>query len=203
MNTQKLICCLAIAAVGLASCSANSTTSKTDSSVAVAPTTGAAPTIGLPALAPRTRIKGIAMTLPWTDGGEIDKEFTCDGGGTVPDVAWTGVPPEAKELALVFFDDDAKSLHWAPIRILPSATGIAAGSTPPSTKFFSDVAGKYKFVGPCPGKGQKHTYSFTLYALPEPLADLSTFTSSPQLIRTLENTAIAVASVKATYAQPA
>jgi phosphatidylethanolamine-binding protein (PEBP) family uncharacterized protein len=198
MNTQRLVRCFAITAVGLASCAANSTTSKPDTTVAGTPTTNA-----LPPLAPRARIKGIALTLPWTDGGAIDKKFTCDGGGTVPDVAWTGVPPEAQELALVFLDDDAKALHWAPIRILPSATGIVAGSTPPSTKFFSDVIGKYEFVGPCPGRGKKHTYSFTLYALPEPLADLSNFTSSPQLIRTLENTAIAVASVKATYAQPA
>jgi Raf kinase inhibitor-like YbhB/YbcL family protein len=203
MNTQRLVRCFAIAAVGLASCSANSTSLTPATSVTGTPTTGAEPIASLPPLAPRARIKGIAMTLPWTDGGEIDKKFTCDGGGMVPDVAWTGVPPEAKELALVFLDEDAKALHWAPIRILPSAVGIVAGSAPPSTKFFSDVAGKYQFVGPCPGKGQKHTYSFTLYALPEPLADLSTFTSSPQLIRTLENTAIAVVSVKGTYAQPA
>jgi phosphatidylethanolamine-binding protein (PEBP) family uncharacterized protein len=91
----------------------------------------------------------------------------------------------------------------APIRILPSATGIVAGSTPPSTKFFATGEGTYKFAGPCPGKGKKHTYSFTLYALPEPLADLSTFTSSQQLIRALENTAIAAVSVKGTYAQSA
>lgn len=204
MNTQRLVRCLAIALVGLASCSANSTTSKSDTTVAAGtPTRGAAPVASLPPLAPKTRIKGIALTLPWTDGGVIDKQFTCDGGGTVPDVAWTGVPPEAKELALVFLDDDALVLHWAPIRILPSATGIVAGSTPPSTKFFANAEGTYKFAGPCPGKGKKHTYSFTLYALPEPLADLSTFTSSPQLIRTLENTAIAAVSVKGTYAQSA
>jgi phosphatidylethanolamine-binding protein (PEBP) family uncharacterized protein len=203
MKTQRLVRFLVIAAVGLTSCGANSTTSKPDTTVAVTPTTGAAPTTGLPALAPRARIKGIALTLPWTDGGAIDKKFTCDGGGTVPDVAWVGVPPEAKELALVFLDDDAKALHWAPIRILPSTSGIVAGSTPPTTKFFTNVDGKYEYVGPCPGRGQKHSYSFTLYALPEPLADLSTFVSSPQLVRTLENTAMAVVSVKGTYAQPA
>jgi hypothetical protein len=42
-----------------------------------------------------------------------------------------------------------------------------------------------------------------LYALPEPLADLSSFASSSQFLRTLDDKAIAKVSVKGTYAQPA
>jgi Raf kinase inhibitor-like YbhB/YbcL family protein len=203
MHTQRFIGCLVIAAVGLASCGSTSSTSALRTTIAVASSTNASPATTLVLPRPSATVKGIALTLPWSDGGVIDKKFTCDGGGNIPDVTWTGVPPEAKELALVFLDDDATFLHWAPVGLPPSTSGIVAGATPPNTKFYKNGDGTYEYVGPCPGRGQKHTYIFTLYALPEPLGDLASFVSSSQFVRTLDDKAIAKVSVKGTYAQPA
>jgi phosphatidylethanolamine-binding protein (PEBP) family uncharacterized protein len=203
MDGQRLLRCFAIAVFGLASCASNASTSAPSAAVGIAPTTNASPTTTTTVPPPGAAVQGLVLTLPWTDGGVIDKKFTCDGGGNIPDVTWMGVPPDAKELALVFLDDDATFLHWAPVGLTPSTRGIVAGATPPNTKFYKNGDGTYDYVGPCPGRGQKHTYLFTLYALPEPLGDPSAFVFSSQFVRTLDDKAIAKVSVKGTYAQPA
>ena len=41
------------------------------------------------------------------DGGAIPASFTCDGKELSPPLRWSGVPPRARELALVVEDSDA------------------------------------------------------------------------------------------------
>src|SRR5882724_2155209 len=55
---------------------------------------------------------GNAMALELTsssfaNNGEIPTKYTCEGDDMSPPLAWSGVPPNAKSLALIVDDPDA------------------------------------------------------------------------------------------------
>ena len=100
-------------------------------------------------------------------GATVPKEFTCDGEGKSPPLAWTGVPEGAKELVLVVEDPDAPGgtfVHWTLFGIPPATTEIAAGAVPKGAAQGENSAGDDAWTGPCPPKGE-HRYVFALYAL--------------------------------------
>jgi Raf kinase inhibitor-like YbhB/YbcL family protein len=116
-----------------------------------------------------------AMTVTSPDikpGGTIGLKHvynaeTCVGENVPPLLAWSGVPPNAKALAITAFDPDAPRpegwVHWVVTRIPPGTTSSAHLGTAVSgpTDF-----GKPGYNGPCPPPGDKpHRYVFTVYAL--------------------------------------
>ena len=68
----------------------------------------------------------------------IPKQYTCEGKDTSPPLAWSGVPSNAKSLALIVDDPDAPDpaapkmtwVHWVLYNLPPSATGLAEGVAP-------------------------------------------------------------------------
>src|SRR5919206_366903 len=49
----------------------------------------------------------------FADGGQIPTELTCDGADRMPNLAWSGVPDETEEFALILDDPDANGfVHW-------------------------------------------------------------------------------------------
>jgi len=99
-------------------------------------------------------------------GGKIPTQFTCDGENKSPPLAWTGVPSDAKSLALLVEDPDAPSgtfVHWVAYDISPSSTGIKPDNV--EGKKGLNSAGKAAYMGPCPPPGAPHKYHFRLYAL--------------------------------------
>jgi Raf kinase inhibitor-like YbhB/YbcL family protein len=110
---------------------------------------------------------GLTITTPWADGAQIDPQYTCRGADTSPAISWSGVPAEAKELALAFTDLDADNfVHWVVAGIDPASTGIAAGKVPAGAIQAANGFATATFRGPCPPDGT-HTYLLTLYALRE------------------------------------
>jgi Raf kinase inhibitor-like YbhB/YbcL family protein len=103
--------------------------------------------------------------------GPIPREYTCKGADRSPDLAWTGVPPDAKALVLFVDDPDGGDwVHWSALDLDPSMTGLPAGVKPsadPPQQGTNDF-GNVGYGGPCPPSGTHH-YQFTLYALPAPL----------------------------------
>jgi Raf kinase inhibitor-like YbhB/YbcL family protein len=103
--------------------------------------------------------------------GPIPREYTCKGADRSPDLAWSGVPPNAKALVLFVDDPDGHDwVHWSALDIDPALTGLPAGVKPsadPPQQGTNDF-GKVGYGGPCPPSGTHH-YHFTLYALPAPL----------------------------------
>jgi Raf kinase inhibitor-like YbhB/YbcL family protein len=100
-------------------------------------------------------------------GATVPKQYTCDGEGTSPPLAWTGVPAGAKELVLVVEDPDAPGgtfVHWTLFRIPPATAEIAAGAVPKGAAQGENSAGDDAWTGPCPPNGE-HRYIFVLYAL--------------------------------------
>ena len=100
----------------------------------------------------------------------IPAKYTCDGENINPPLKISGVPENAKSLALVVDDPDATRgitwVHWILLNIDPAIGEIAENSLPEKTKELVTSFGKPGYGGPCPPKGSKpHRYFFKLYAL--------------------------------------
>ncbi len=106
-------------------------------------------------------------------GESIPAKHTCEGKNVSPPLQWTGVPKEAKSLALIADDPDAPVgiwVHWV-VFDLPASTTELAEDTPKS----QFILGKAKqglndfkhlgYGGPCPPPGKPHRYFFKIYAL--------------------------------------
>jgi Raf kinase inhibitor-like YbhB/YbcL family protein len=94
--------------------------------------------------------------------GRLPAANTCDGTAGIPPLVFSGVPPGAKSLALVFDDPDVPWIlqsnhlfvHWITWDLPPNTTGIPAGK----------AQGGTEYVDPCPPWGE-HRYVFKLFAL--------------------------------------
>lgn len=127
----------------------------------------------------------------FTNGGAIPVEFTCDGPGLSPPLAWTGVPAGTASLALRMQDIDTSQqfVHWLVYDFPPSVTSMATGQAPPGAKQATNSFGKIGYGGPCPPPGSKHRYVFTLLALQTELT-LSESVSPNDLWAALERSAV-------------
>src|SRR5215210_2709323 len=114
----------------------------------------------------------ISLTSPaFTANGAIPSVHTCDGRDLSPALAWSGVPPAAKSLALIVDDPDAPRgtwVHWVVYNLPPSATGLPEGAGS-GALLAGATSGRNDFKrtgygGPCPPSGS-HRYFFKLYAL--------------------------------------
>jgi Raf kinase inhibitor-like YbhB/YbcL family protein len=137
------------------------------------------------------------MTSPaLPPGGEIQKQYTCDGSDISPALAWSNVPNGTQSFALVVEDPDAPAgtfRHWA-VYNLPATTaglpaGFHAGAPAPFAQARNDF-GTIGYSGPCPPPGSRHRYAFTLMALsvsslaipPSPEAKAVISAASPYII---------------------
>lgn len=109
----------------------------------------------------------LALTsTAFANGQPIPVEFTCDGGGASPPLAWGATPEGTVELALTVIDPDARGfVHWVIAGLDPTVQALAQGSVPDGAVQALNGAGKPGWTGPCPPKGAPHHYVFTLYAL--------------------------------------
>ena len=100
----------------------------------------------------------------------IPRRFTCQGQDINPHLAWSGVPPGTKSLAIICDDPDAPMgtwVHWLVSDISPTATGIPQNSIPRGAVQVANDFRKPDYGGPCPPSGV-HRYFFKLYALNVP-----------------------------------
>jgi Raf kinase inhibitor-like YbhB/YbcL family protein len=120
---------------------------------------------------PRAR-ESLGVTSPAFGAGQtIPKRFTCDGDDVSPPLAFRGVPPRARELALVVEDPDAdRFVHWSLLRISPGTERIPEGRVPSGSIETENSFGDRAWGGPCPPEDDEpHRYVFALYALSRPL----------------------------------
>lgn len=89
----------------------------------------------------------------------------CGGSNVSPDLEWSGVPKEAKSLALIVHDPDAPRehgwYHWIVVDIPITTAGVGKGM-----KFAEPAREIAGYNGPYPPVGHGvHHYHFTIYAL--------------------------------------
>jgi len=154
------------------------------------------------------------MSISLTSGAfapnqPIPKLYTCEGKDISPALAWSGVPANAKSLALIVDDPDAPDpaaprmtwVHWVLYNLPPSAgdlaEGVASSALPRGTlEGLSDFQ-RTGYGGPCPPVG-RHRYFFKLYALDVVLPDLGK-PSKAALERAMKGHVIAQGELVATY----
>ena len=130
-----------------------------------------------------------------------------------PALSWTNIPPAAKSLALLMWDQmnfaypeapaNAMFAHWVIYNIPPSTAGLpeGVGAESPladgSLQGVNDYPEPYQagYGGPCPGPDEKHLYIFTLYAL-ETVLDLQAGATMDEVKAAMEGHILAQAELK-------
>jgi len=146
-------------------------------------------------------------SVAFDEGKEIPAKYTCQGDDASPPLSWSGVPAQAKSLALIVDDPDAPDpkapkttwVHWVLYNIPPSATGLAEGvqDLPAGAKSGSNDWKRTGYGGPCPPVG-RHRYFHKLYALDVVLPDLGAVAKA-DLLAAMKGHVIAEAALVGTY----
>ncbi|WP_084955308.1 YbhB/YbcL family Raf kinase inhibitor-like protein [Thermoactinospora rubra] len=132
----------------------------------------------------------------------IPREYSHEEGDVSPPLEWSGVPPEAAELALVCEDPDAPRgtfTHWLVAGIPPETDGLAAGAELKEYVVGRSDFGQEGYGGPHPPVGDDpHRYFFRLYALSSPSGLADGFTAE-RFRRAVEGKVIASGTLVGTY----
>ena len=101
--------------------------------------------------------------------GPLPVQFTCDGDGVSPPLAWSGVPKNATSLTLTVTDPDAHGfVHWLVKGLPPHDSQVEQGEAPPG----GTIAQPWRPACPPKGAGLHH-YVFKITAEPTGSGGLS------------------------------
>jgi Raf kinase inhibitor-like YbhB/YbcL family protein len=169
----------------------------------------------IPAQAQSPQGQGTTIHLEspaFNGGGTIPKVHTCDGKGTSPPLAWSGVPEAARSLALILEDPDAPGgtfTHWVLFDMPAETKGLGEGIPPEgevrlgpggaAARQGKNDFGKLGYGGPCPPRGT-HRYVFLLYALDAPL-NLKPGATRDQLLRAMKGHILAEGRLMGRYSR--
>lgn len=139
------------------------------------------------------------------DGDKIPRDFTCDGKNISPPVAWSGVPADAKSLAIIADDPDAPAgdwVHWLVYDLSPSLTQLPEGIPEGGRLSVGGSQGRTDFGtvgygGPCPPKGT-HRYFFKIYAL-DGMLHLKPGATKKELLAAMQGHVLAEGQLLGTY----
>lgn len=148
----------------------------------------------------------IRVTSPaFSEGAGIPADHTCDGADISPPLQWSGVPSEAKSLALIADDPDAPAgdwVHWVLYDLpptldrLPAAVPATARPSTGGTQGRTDF-GLTGYGGPCPPRGT-HRYFFKLYAL-DALLRLEPGATKKELLEAMQGHVLAEGQLMGKY----
>ncbi|MGE5194607.1 MAG: YbhB/YbcL family Raf kinase inhibitor-like protein [Deltaproteobacteria bacterium] len=141
----------------------------------------------------------------------IPRKYTGDGADVSPELSWSGIPPAARELALIVDDPDAPTpepwVHWVLYKIPPNTPDLAehvvpalrvpqpAGALQGQNSWPKGIG----YRGPAPPKGHGlHHYHFRLYALDTPL-DLKPGAEKQELLAAMKGHILAQGELVGTY----
>ena len=142
---------------------------------------------------------------------QIPRKHTGDGEDASPALSWSGVPKDARELALIVDDPDAPTpepwVHWLLYKIPATATSLPE-KIPPALRVPTPAGalqGKNSwpkgigFRGPAPPKGHGlHHYHFKLYVLDAEI-DIEPGVEKAALLSAIEGHVIAEGELVGTY----
>jgi Raf kinase inhibitor-like YbhB/YbcL family protein len=101
-------------------------------------------------------------------GGDIPRQFTCDGGDISPHLVWTDAPNGTRSFVLIVDDPDAPKgifTHWVVFDIPGDRTDLPSGTRSDAVGVAGrNSRGELGYMGPCPPSGT-HRYFFRLSAL--------------------------------------
>jgi phosphatidylethanolamine-binding protein (PEBP) family uncharacterized protein len=141
------------------------------------------------------------------DGGELPADYTCDGSGASPSLAWSNAPAGTKEFTLIMSTitvDGETKYNWVLYHIPVTATSLAKSSSGVGTAGAGSHGSTLAYEPPCSqGPGPK-VYTFTLYALsgsPQLSAEANQVTGDV-LAKAISSIALGSAALNLTYTRP-
>jgi phosphatidylethanolamine-binding protein (PEBP) family uncharacterized protein len=148
----------------------------------------------------------LALASPaFAAGGSFPVEYTCDGAGPSPPLAWSGVPAGTAELALTMttLAKDGEKWNWVLYGIPATVTALARNSSDVGTAGLTSDGPLLAYSAPCSqGPGAK-TYTFSLYALSSAptLPPAASQVTGPVLTAAIADRTLASSSLDVTYAR--
>jgi Raf kinase inhibitor-like YbhB/YbcL family protein len=141
----------------------------------------------------------------FVQGGEIPVKFSDYGDGMSPSLAWRGLPPGTKTLAIMMEDPDASSgrpyIHWLVWNVDPAAGGLSRGSVTFGARMGRNGRGYPSYFGPRPTGKSAHTYHFQAFALDVELP-LKQGASREQLLSAMKGHVLAKTDLVGKFAKP-
>jgi Raf kinase inhibitor-like YbhB/YbcL family protein len=150
----------------------------------------------------------------FAQGHAIPKKYTGEGADVSPPLAWSNLPENTRELALICDDPDAPTdepwVHWVIYKIPAKATGLPEGvarkTHPPEPagalqgkNSWPNEADRIGYRGPMPPPGHGvHHYHFKLYALDAPI-EAAPGLEKKALLEKIKDHVLAIAEVMGTY----
>ncbi len=140
----------------------------------------------------------------FSSNGSIPPKYSCAGEDVAPALEWSGVPANARSLALILDDPDAPSgtfTHWlvfdmpAATSSLPEGGVLPAGAQHGRNDFHTNAYG-----GPCPPAGKPHHYHFKVFALDQTLA-INAGASRKELVDAMSGHILAQGELVGTFAR--
>jgi len=140
------------------------------------------------------------------EGQRIPSEYTKDGMGLSPPLAWSDLPDGTLSLALIADDPDAPRrcwVHWVLFNLPGDLRGLEDGIAAVETLADGAKQGKNDFGtigygGPAPPRGKPHRYFFKLYAL-DALLTLPAGATKDQLLAAIKGHVLAEAHLMGKY----
>ncbi|WP_131743253.1 YbhB/YbcL family Raf kinase inhibitor-like protein [Actinomadura roseirufa] len=116
------------------------------------------------------------VTSPvFRDGKDLPTRYGCTtypgGQGKTPPLRWSGAPADTRSFAIVMDDPDASNgayVHWVFAGLNGTANALVEGARLDRTVEGLTTGKKVGYAPPCPPKGERHRYRFTIYALDAP-----------------------------------
>ena len=147
----------------------------------------------------------------FVDGGELPKEFTCDGAGVSPSLSWQNAPDGTKSFVIIMDSlpgpprpgeaESGKHFYLTLFNIPATARNIAKGATGTGTLGPNFLGRALGYTPPCSqGPGVKK-YTYTIYALSSLLELAAKEATLTALENAMMNRIIAKAEISATYAR--
>lgn len=140
------------------------------------------------------------------NGGNIPKQFSCEGADVSPELHWTSPPAGTQSLALIADDPDAPVgtwTHWVLFDLPSQTTSLPenvpkAGELPGGGLQGRNDFRKIGYGGPCPPAGKPHRYFFKLYALDRKL-NLKPGAAKPEVEQAMQGHILAQAEWMGKY----
>lgn len=144
-------------------------------------------------------------TNAFLDQGALPVLYTCDGKDVSPQLTWSNAPAKAKSFALVVSDKDAPDgvfYHWVVFNVPANIDNFPEGmkNAPAGAAFGTNSFKKQQYSGPCPPKGNAHTYFFKLYALDNKL-QLPKNADAPQVLKAIEKHVVGETELSVVYSR--
>jgi len=139
------------------------------------------------------------------EGSTIPSDFTCDGADMSPPIEWSGVPADAKSIAVIAEDPDAPGgdwVHWLIYNLPADFNRLPAGIPQKADLPNGGLQGRNDFGGigyggPCPPRGT-HRYFFKIYAL-DTLLPLNPGAVKKELLDAMQGHVLAEGKLMGTY----